>query len=104
MVNVGYGSLPIYLPQILAESGLTKLKAQGYTAPPYLAAWIWSLLQVYTSDKLQHRAGFVLFNYAIGIAGYIMLALSSRFSVRYGACWLVVLGLFPQVRCGIVCL
>ncbi|CAO1622887.1 unnamed protein product [Sympodiomycopsis kandeliae] len=97
VVNVGYGTIPIYLPQILNSSGLSTLNSQGYSAPPYIVAFIWSLFQIYISDKLQHRAGFIFFNYTMSLVGYILLAVSHKFSVRYGATYLVAFGLFPQV-------
>lgn len=97
VVNVGYGTIPIYLPQILNSSGLSRLDSQGYSAPPYVIAFIWALFQVWLSDRLQHRAFFVLFNYAMSLTGYILLTVSHRFSVRYGGTYLVAFGLFPQV-------
>lgn len=97
VVNVGYGTIPIYLPQILNSSGLSALDSQGYSAPPYIVAFIWCLFQVWLSDRLQHRATFVLFNYAVSLTGYIILSCSHRFSVRYGGTYLVAFGLFPQV-------
>lgn len=83
-VNVGYGSIPIFLPTILKDSGFTAIKAQGYTAPPYLVAWVYTLIAIYVSDRLQHRATFNIVHFAVGAAGYIMLALSESHNVRYG--------------------
>lgn len=97
VVNVGYGSLPIYLPQILSESGASSLKSQAYVCGPYLVAWVAALTETYASDKLHHRMGFLFMDFAIGIAGYLMLALSESFTVRYAATFLVALGLFPAV-------
>lgn len=95
--NVGYGSVPIYLPKILNESGLTALKAQGYTCGPYLVAWVSALTQVYLSDRFQHRATFLAVDFVIGIIGYLLLALKQDFGTRYGAVFLVTLSLFAVI-------
>ncbi|PWN18099.1 MFS general substrate transporter [Microstroma glucosiphilum] len=95
--NVGYASVPIYLPKILNQSGLTALKAQGYTCGPYLVAWASALTQVYLSDRFQHRATFLAVDFVIGIIGYLLLALKQDFATRYGAVFLVTFGLFSCV-------
>lgn len=97
VVNVGYGSIPIFLPTILKDSGFTAIKAQGYTAPPYLCAWVFTLVSIYISDKMQHRAVFNVVNFCIGASGYILLAKTDGHDARYGGVFLVALGLFPMV-------
>ncbi|CAO1620993.1 unnamed protein product [Parajaminaea phylloscopi] len=97
VVNVGYGSVPIYLPTILKDSGFTAIKAQGYTAPAYLVAFVYTLVAVYISDRIQHRAAFQFAHFLVGAVGYIMLATLESNHGRYAAVFLVCLGLFPQV-------
>lgn len=97
VVNVGYGSVPIYLPTILSGSGFSAIESQGYTAPPYLAAFVYTLVAIYISDRIQHRAAFQYTHFIVGLAGYVMLATLEANHARYGAVFLVCPGLFPQV-------
>lgn len=99
--NVGYGSIPVYLPKIIKELGYSSINAQGYSAPPYLVAFVVSLLVLFWSDRVQIRGPFIMVMMTIGGIGYLILALAEKYTfndhTRYAACYLVCLSLFTNI-------
>jgi hypothetical protein len=87
----------VYLPQILKGQGFTSIKAQGYTAPPYLAAWVISLCILWASDRVQMRGLFAIALAALGAVGYILLATLQGNWARYGVTFMVTISLFTLV-------
>ncbi|KAF9512796.1 hypothetical protein BS47DRAFT_1297248 [Hydnum rufescens UP504] len=98
IMNVTYGSLPVYLPTILNDAGFSSINAQGrcLSAPPYLAAWMSAIGFMFLSDRLRHRGLFVSFFSAMGGTGYVVLATCRGPWVRYGAIFLVAVSSHPQ--------
>ncbi|KAF8459576.1 major facilitator superfamily domain-containing protein [Terfezia claveryi] len=74
--NVGFSSLPVYLPTILNDMGYTRLQSQGLSAPPYLLAFLSVILTTYLSDRHRSRSIFIIFHALIAFLGYLFLALS----------------------------
>ncbi|KAF8322167.1 MFS general substrate transporter [Clavulina sp. PMI_390] len=97
IANVTYASLPVYLPTILTQAGFSAVRAQGLSAPPYLAAFISAITFTFISDKLRHRGFFVASLSVVGGIGYLVLATRSDHWVRYGATFLVAIGCFTIV-------
>ncbi|KAI5475961.1 MFS transporter [Pseudohyphozyma bogoriensis] len=95
--NVSYSSLPVFLPTILTEMGFTSLKAQGLTAPPYLASFIVVVAVSFASDRVGDRSAFIMPLATIGGIGYLILALAHTTAVRYFATFLVACGIFPVI-------
>jgi cyanate permease len=96
-VNVSYSSLPAYLPTILKDMGYSNVNAQGLSAPPYFAAFLFALLTTWLADKTQQR-GFVLMTTScIGGIGYIILATVKTVGVRYFATFLAAAGVFASI-------
>lgn len=96
-LNASFGSLPAFLPTIVKEMGFTSIRAQGLSAPPYLAAYFVCISLAFVSDKLRHRGLLIALFAWIGAIGYLMLRLFERTSVRYGAIYLVACGVFPCI-------
>ncbi|KAI1814205.1 MFS general substrate transporter [Poronia punctata] len=95
--NVTYSSLPVFLPTILKDMGYTAINAQGLSAPPSFAAFLFALITTWIADKSQQRC-FVLFvTSAIGGAGYIILATVEKVGVRYFATFLASAGVFSTI-------
>ncbi|KPI37719.1 putative transporter [Cyphellophora attinorum] len=95
--NSSFGSLPAFLPTIIKEMGFTSIRAQGLSAPPYLAAYVLCISLSFLSDRLKSRGLLIgIFAY-IGAAGYLMLRLSETTATRYGAVYLVTCGVFPCI-------
>lgn len=97
IVNVSYSSIPVYLPTILTGMGYTSLRAQAFSAPPYVAAFFFAVSLVYISDKTDIRGCFVILVSVIGAIGYLILATVDSDHIRYGAVWFVVLSLFSFI-------
>jgi hypothetical protein len=97
IINVSFSAIPVYLPQILSQMGYTKLRAQAFTAPPYAASFVLAMFMTWLADKTRIRYAYMMLMTILGIVGYFMLATIKDNHVRYGAVWLVVLGLFPSV-------
>ncbi|KAF6798901.1 major facilitator superfamily transporter [Colletotrichum sojae] len=96
-LNTAFGSLPAYLPTILEAMGYTSLHAQGFSACPYLAAYVVCLAASFVSDRFRTRGIFIVLFCCIGATGYILLATIHTTGVRYFATFLVCAGVFPAV-------
>ena len=89
-------SIAYYLPTVLSELGYTSSEAQVQTIPIYAAGFAVALIAAWSSDRLQHRFGFVMLGAAINAIGYAVLLATARVSVkvRYMALYLVQCGLW----------
>ena len=89
-------SVAYYLPTVLSGLGYTSSEAQIQTIPIYAAGFAVALLTAWSSDRLQHRFGFVMLGAAINAIGYAVLLATERVSikVRYMALYLVECGLW----------
>lgn len=102
--NVSYSSLPVFLPtvrpsrstsllpafahslscaQILSDMGYSSIRAQGLSAPPYLAAFIVILGVCYLGDRWGDRTILIIPLSLVGAVGYLILALVETTGVRY---------------------
>ncbi|KAI1625169.1 putative MFS transporter [Exophiala viscosa] len=95
--NVGYSSLPIYIPAILTGMGFTSIHAQGLSAPPYLFACLVVLAIGHLSDRFQRRGYFLAGCISTGGIGYIILVSVNIVAVKYFALFLVAGGLYPCI-------
>ncbi|KAL0930056.1 major facilitator superfamily transporter [Colletotrichum truncatum] len=96
-LNTAFGSLPAYLPTILQSMGYTSLNAQGFSACPYLSAYVVCVTASFLSDRFRTRGIFVVLFCCVGAAGYVLLAIVHTTGVRYFATFLVCAGVFPAV-------
>ncbi|KAL2153708.1 hypothetical protein VTH82DRAFT_4863 [Thermothelomyces myriococcoides] len=95
--NVSYSSLPVFLPTILKHMGYTAINAQGLSAPPSFAAFLFALITTWIADKTQQRCFVLFFTSAIGGVGYIILATVETVGVRYFATFLASAGVFATI-------
>lgn len=116
--NASFASLPIYLPQILKGWGYKDLQAQGFTAPPYLAAFFAVLLSTYIADRTSQRGITIIFLSLLGATGYLVIALQHTHTtntvttpnsppighsvdhsngIRYFGVFLAASGIFPAI-------
>ncbi|GAA5835461.1 hypothetical protein JCM11251_005240 [Rhodosporidiobolus azoricus] len=95
--NVSYSSLPVFLPTILADMGFSSIRAQGLSAPPYLASFLVIITCCYLSDRIGDRSIFMIPLALIGGIGYIILATVESTGVRYFAIYLCACGIFPVI-------
>lgn len=80
--NVGYSSLPAYLPTILKDMGYSSINAQGLSAPPYFVAFLCALFTTWLADATQQRGFVLMATSLVGGIGYIVLATVKTVAVR----------------------
>ncbi|KAL8738740.1 MAG: hypothetical protein Q9181_000495 [Wetmoreana brouardii] len=95
--NVGFSSLPVFLPTILEDMGFSNINAQGLTAPPFFLSFLVTILSVYVADKTQQRGFTVMLMSTIGFVGYVLLAACETVGVRYFGVFLAAAGIFPSI-------
>jgi MFS family permease len=96
-MNVGYSSLPIYVPTILEGMGYEALDANGLSAPPYIFAALVVLTVGHLSDRFQRRGYFLSGCAGTAAIGYLILCLVEKVAVKYFALFLVAGGLYPCI-------
>ena len=95
--NVSYSSLPVFLPTILEDMGYTAINAQGLSAPPSFAAFLFALVTTWIADRTQQRCLVLFVTSAVGGTGYIILATVETVGVRYFATFLASAGVFSTI-------
>lgn len=95
--NVTYSSLPVFLPTILQDMGYTAINAQGLSAPPSFAAFLFALITTWIADKTQQRCIVLMVTSIVGGIGYIILATVETVGVRYFATFLASAGVFSTI-------
>ena len=95
--NVGYASLPVYLPTILAAMGYSSIDANDLSAPPYFCAFLFALITTYIADRTQQRGLVLAITSLVGGVGYIILATVKTVGVRYFAVFLAAAGVFSTI-------
>ncbi|KAM9929732.1 hypothetical protein OXX80_009590 [Metschnikowia pulcherrima] len=104
MLMVYYGvCVPLYgvslfTPTIIKTLGYTSTRAQLMSAPIYIVAAVYSIVQAWISDKVGLRSPFLLFNFLCMAVGYVVcLCIDPRDFPHtiYGACFLIALGIYP---------
>lgn len=95
--NVTYSSLPVFLPTILEDMGYTAINAQGLSAPPSFAAFLFALITTWVADKTQQRCLVLFATSVVGGVGYIILATVETVGVRYFATFLASAGVFSTI-------
>ncbi|KAI0882498.1 MFS general substrate transporter [Annulohypoxylon maeteangense] len=95
--NVTYSSLPVFLPTILEDMGYTAIDAQGLSAPPSFAAFLFALITTWIADKTQQRCFVLVVTSIVGGVGYIILATVDTVGVRYFATFLASAGVFSTI-------
>lgn len=95
--NVGFASLPVFLPTILNEMGFSSVNAQGLTAPPFFLSFLMTIGTTYLADRTQQRGLTIACLTAMGGVGYIILAATKSVGARYFAIFLCASGIFPAI-------
>ena len=79
-------------PTILYEMGYEAAQAQVHLIPIYAVAAVVCLAAAWTSDRVKHRYGFIMFGVAVGTLGFILLLCQRTIPVgaKYFAIFLLV--------------
>ncbi|CAK4026936.1 uncharacterized transporter -like [Lecanosticta acicola] len=92
-----------FAPGIIKTYGYGTIQTQLHSVPPWAAAFGWSMIVAWMSDRTKHRFGFAIFSICIAIAGFaILLSVHDNTNVQYGALFLVTSGTYsamPVIVC-----
>ncbi|KAL9088539.1 MAG: hypothetical protein Q9159_003029 [Coniocarpon cinnabarinum] len=101
--NITGYSISYFLPTIVKGFHYSNIGTQLHSVPPFATAWGWSILLCFISAKVQHRLGFILFTFALAIAGcVILLNVHNDYNTMYAATFLVTAGLFGGLPIAII--
>lgn len=95
--NVGFSSLPVFLPTILKDMGFNAIDSQGLTAPPFFLSFLVTIFSTWIADKTQQRGYTIMVLTTLGGIGYILLATVKSVGVRYFGVFLAASGIFPSI-------
>jgi nitrate/nitrite transporter NarK len=102
--NYSFAGLSNFLPTIIQDMGYESVKAQGLTAPPYLASFMCCVGAAFVSDRWGSR-GYIISAFAgLGTIGYILLVSvhdEAQTGPRYLGIWLATCGIFPALAINI---
>lgn len=92
-----------FSPSIIQSYGYSPIQTQLHSVPPWAAAFGFSMLVAWFSDKLKHRFLFTIFPICVCITGFaILLTVHNNRQVQYGALYLVAMGAYtamPVIVC-----
>jgi MFS family permease len=92
-----------FSPTIIQGYGYSPIQTQLHSVPPWAAAFGFSMLVAYFSDKLKHRFLFTIFPICVCISGFaILLTVHNHRQVQYAALFLVAMGAYtamPVIVC-----
>ena len=92
-----------FAPSIIRTYGYSPIQTQLHSVPPWAAAFGFSMLVAWASDRMRHRFLFTLIPIAIAIAGFATLLTGTRnLDLRYAALFLVTCGVYsamPVIVC-----
>ncbi|GAA6017703.1 hypothetical protein JCM11491_001175 [Sporobolomyces phaffii] len=87
-------ALAYFIPTIVATFGYSTVQTQLLTVPPFVSAFLFTLVTAWFSDKYGARGYCTMLCSTIGAIGYIMFYKSLLTSVRYVALFLAVTGIY----------
>lgn len=90
-------TLSLFLPTIVRDLGYTNAKAQLLSVPPYVLAFITTVLAAHYSFVLRRRAPFNIAGAALAAVGYIVLICSDRNAAQYAGVMVAAAGIYPAV-------
>ncbi|KAI2794109.1 hypothetical protein POX_a00699 [Penicillium oxalicum] len=94
-----------FAPSIIKSYGYSPVKTQLYSVAPWAAAFAFSLVIAWCSDRLRFRFAFTIIPICLAIAGFAMLTSihgTENRSAEYGALFLVTSGAYsamPVIVC-----
>lgn len=100
--NYSFAALSNFLPTIVNHMGYSSINAQGLTAPPYLGAFITSMLAAWISDRTGSRGWTMSFCASFSTIGYALLATQHTTGLRYLGIWFAACGIFPALAINMV--
>ena len=93
-INLPIVALSSFLPIIILELGYTSAQAQLLTIPPYVAAFIATMITAVFAGRTRLRAPLIITCSALAIIGFVVLITGNRPMVSYGGTILAVCGVY----------
>jgi len=94
-VNISLYGLGTFLPAIVRGLGYTSYHANLMTVPIYICALVFFLFIAWLSDKTGMRGPFLLVALFLLVIGYAILIAVENTKVRFFACFVAALGIYP---------
>ncbi|KAK2028781.1 major facilitator superfamily transporter [Colletotrichum zoysiae] len=95
LINMTVQGLSVFMPTILADLGWTATKAQLYSVPPYVGAFLTAIAVAWYSDKTRQRGIFLAALPVFGVVGFAILRFETQANIRYMAIYFVTAAVFP---------
>ena len=87
-----------FAPGIIQSYGYSPIQTQLHSVPPWAAAFGFSMLVAFFSDKLRHRFLFTIIPICISIAGFaILITTHYNHHLEYGALFLITSGTYSAM-------
>lgn len=87
-----------FAPGIISTYGYSPIQTQLHSVPPWAAAFGFSMVVAFVSDKVRHRFAFAVFAILVAIAGFaILIAVHDNTQVQYAALFLVAMGAYTAM-------
>ncbi|KAI8934254.1 hypothetical protein NX059_008998 [Plenodomus lindquistii] len=87
-----------FSPTIIRSYGYSPIQTQLYSVPPWAAAFGFSMVLAWFSDRFKHRFLFAIFAICVAIVGFaILISVHDNRSVQYGALFLVTSGAYSAM-------
>lgn len=92
-----------FSPAIIQSYGYSPIQTQLHSVPPWAAAFGFSMLIAWCSDKFKHRFFFTIFPICVCITGFaILISVHNHRDLQYAALFLVAMGAYtamPVIVC-----
>lgn len=92
-----------FSPTIIRGYGYSPIQTQLHSVPPWAAAFGFSMILAWFSDRFKHRFIFAIFAICVAIVGFaILISVHDNYHLQYGALFLVTCGAYsamPIVVC-----
>ncbi|ETS84122.1 hypothetical protein PFICI_02147 [Pestalotiopsis fici W106-1] len=101
-VDISLYGFTTFLPAIIKGLGYTSVQANLLTVPVYFWGLITFIFTAYMSDKQRNRGFWIGGPLLCLIIGYALLISVESVQVRYFACFIVVMGVYPTTGMSIM--
>jgi MFS family permease len=92
-----------FSPSIIQSYGYSPIQTQLHSVPPWAAAFGFSMLVAWLSDRVKHRFLFTIFPICVCITGFaILISVHNNANLQYAALFLVAMGAYtamPVIVC-----
>ncbi|KAL7911703.1 MFS general substrate transporter [Trichoderma velutinum] len=91
--------LAYFSPSIVQSFGYSLIKTQLLTVPPFVLAFVITLISAYYSDRYQARGIATICTSLLALVGAVMIYLGRSIATRYTATFLLISGVYASAPC-----